>query len=113
MSSQAAKPAKPAKSAAPDVPEAAAPLHDALRSWRTERARDLGKPPYVVANNRTLAAICEHQPRSEAELLDVASGRAGRGEGEEGRRGGGGDRGGGQEQSMLIVNHPYWEKRNG
>jgi DNA helicase-2/ATP-dependent DNA helicase PcrA len=47
------------------------PLYAALRAWRTERARADAVPPYVVAHDRTLAAIAEHKPPSMAALRRV------------------------------------------
>jgi DNA helicase-2/ATP-dependent DNA helicase PcrA len=47
------------------------PLAERLRAWRRERARQDGVPPYVVFNDRTLAALAERCPRSRGELLAV------------------------------------------
>lgn len=47
------------------------PLAERLRAWRRERARQDGVPPYVVFNDRTLAALAERRPRSRGELLAV------------------------------------------
>ncbi len=58
----AAKPAAPAA-----IPET--PLGEALRTWRNNRARTDGVPAYVVAGNRTLAAIATSEPADQAELL--------------------------------------------
>ncbi|MEM9113662.1 MAG: ATP-dependent DNA helicase RecQ [Myxococcota bacterium] len=43
-------------------------LLDALRSWRTDTARRLGKPPYVVAHDALLIRICAERPRTLDEL---------------------------------------------
>ena len=55
---------------APMEPEDQA-LLDALTAWRLERSRADGVPAYVVADNKTLAAIAVARPRSEGELLAV------------------------------------------
>jgi ATP-dependent DNA helicase RecQ len=44
----------------------------ALRSWRRDRARIDGIPPYVVFHDRTLAEIARRRPRSPEELATVA-----------------------------------------
>jgi DNA helicase-2/ATP-dependent DNA helicase PcrA len=44
----------------------------ALRSWRRNRARTDGIPPYVVFHDRTLAEIARRRPRSPEELAAVA-----------------------------------------
>jgi DNA helicase II / ATP-dependent DNA helicase PcrA len=46
-------------------------LLERLTSWRRERARTDGVPAYVVADNKTLAAIVAHRPTDEAGLLEV------------------------------------------
>jgi DNA helicase-2/ATP-dependent DNA helicase PcrA len=48
-----------------------APLAERLRAWRRERAKADEVPPYVVFNDRTLAALAGQRPRSRAELLAV------------------------------------------
>ncbi|WP_229897471.1 DNA helicase RecQ [Streptomyces finlayi] len=62
-----------AKSAAAvaDLPTDAAPVFEALRSWRTEQAKELGMPPYVVFNNATLQEIAVRRPSSLAELGEI------------------------------------------
>lgn len=45
---------------------------EALRSWRSTTARELGVPAYVVFSDATLVAIAERMPCSEAELLDIS-----------------------------------------
>jgi len=47
------------------------PLAERLRAWRRERASQDGVPPYVVFNDRTLAALVERRPSSRGELLAV------------------------------------------
>lgn len=46
-------------------------LLDRLTAWRRERARTDGVPAYVVADNKTLAAIAAHRPVDDAGLLSV------------------------------------------
>ncbi|MDO5530497.1 DNA helicase RecQ [Sutterella sp.] len=46
-------------------------LFEALRSWRLETARAIGKPPYVIFSDRTLIEIARSKPASFEELLDV------------------------------------------
>jgi DNA helicase II / ATP-dependent DNA helicase PcrA len=48
-----------------------APLFEALRTWRIERARTDGVPAYVVADNKTLAAVANQRPTSAEELMAV------------------------------------------
>jgi DNA helicase-2/ATP-dependent DNA helicase PcrA len=48
-------------------PEAAA-LEEALRAWRSERSKADGVPAYVVADNKTLAAIAEARPTTKVAL---------------------------------------------
>jgi DNA helicase II / ATP-dependent DNA helicase PcrA len=45
---------------------------DALKAWRLERSRKDGVPAYVVASDRTLAAIAAAMPTDEADLLGVS-----------------------------------------
>jgi DNA helicase-2/ATP-dependent DNA helicase PcrA len=47
------------------------PLFDALRSWRTERAREEGMPAYVVASDETLSAIAAARPATLTALERV------------------------------------------
>ena len=47
------------------------PLLAKLIEWRRERARADGVPAYIVADNKTLAAIAVRRPSSEAALLGV------------------------------------------
>ncbi len=46
-------------------------LLERLMAWRLERSRADDVPAYVVADNRTLAAVAAGRPTSEAELLAV------------------------------------------
>jgi len=71
--------ARPRAAARPEVASGATfaltaadePLLDRLIEWRRERARADGVPAYVVADNKTLAAIAATRPIGEAELLGV------------------------------------------
>jgi DNA helicase II / ATP-dependent DNA helicase PcrA len=47
------------------------PLLLSLKRWRLERAREEGKPAFVVFHDSTLAAIAAIRPASEAELRAV------------------------------------------
>jgi DNA helicase-2/ATP-dependent DNA helicase PcrA len=47
------------------------PLLVSLKRWRLERAKEEGKPAYVVFHDTTLAAIAATRPGSEAELRAV------------------------------------------
>jgi len=46
-------------------------LLERLTTWRRERARADGVPAYVVADNKTLAAIAARRPSDASELLGV------------------------------------------
>jgi ATP-dependent DNA helicase RecQ len=46
-------------------------VFERLRQWRTETARALGMPPYIVFNDRTLRALAAARPQTEAALLAV------------------------------------------
>ena len=47
------------------------PLSNALRTWRTSRARADAVAPFIVFHDSTIEAIAERQPRSIAELRRV------------------------------------------
>lgn len=47
------------------------PIFLALRSWRAQKAKAEGVPPYVIAHNAQLKAIAEARPQSEAELREI------------------------------------------
>ncbi len=67
-----ARPApKPASVATFELSAADEPLLERLMDWRRQRARTDGVPAYVVADNKTLAAIATHRPSDEVELLGV------------------------------------------
>jgi superfamily II DNA helicase RecQ len=46
-------------------------LYEALRSWRNERARQEGRPAYVLFTNRQIAAITQARPDTEATLREI------------------------------------------
>lgn len=52
-------------------PEPDAELFERLRARRRELARERGVPPYILFNDRTLAAMAAHQPSNEAEFLAI------------------------------------------
>ncbi len=54
--------------AGPDYP---ADLFNALLDLRTELARDAGRPPYMVFEERTAREIATYRPRSEDALLEA------------------------------------------
>ena len=47
------------------------PLSNALRAWRTSRARTDAVAPFIVFHDSTIEAIAEHRPRTIAELRRV------------------------------------------
>jgi len=51
--------------------ESQRPLYRELKHWRNERAREDGKPAYVIARNVQLAEIARSVPRSLAGLKEI------------------------------------------
>ena len=47
------------------------PLLARLRTWRRDRAQQLGKPAYVVFTDKTLHALAETRPATREQLLAV------------------------------------------
>ena len=47
-------------------------LLDRLRSWRSDRARELKVPAYVVFTDATLIAIAEQQPADDGALVSIS-----------------------------------------
>ncbi len=45
---------------------------DTLKDWRTAKAKDIRKPPFVVFTDATLIAIAETMPRTPAELIKIS-----------------------------------------
>ncbi|MEE9390928.1 MAG: HRDC domain-containing protein [Planctomycetota bacterium] len=56
------------RAARPVVTEDAKVLYEALRSWRRERAKSDGIPPYVVLTNRILQCLITDPPRDVTSL---------------------------------------------
>ena len=56
----------------PDLPDPA--LYSALRTLRTELARSLKVPPYVVFHDATLRELCRTLPQNEQEFLAMKGG---------------------------------------
>ncbi|WJZ01949.1 ATP-dependent DNA helicase UvrD2 [Corynebacterium freiburgense] len=52
--------------------EADAQTFDALRVWRSEKAREENVPAFVVFSDATLTSIAERLPKTEVELLDIS-----------------------------------------
>ena len=55
------------------IEAADAPLFEALRAWRRERAAEQHVPPYVIFHDTTLSAIARHRP-TDADALAKVSG---------------------------------------
>lgn len=53
------------------LPDEVKPLYRQLREWRNARAKQEGRPSYVIARNAQLAEICLKLPRSKAALKEV------------------------------------------
>lgn len=47
-------------------------LYERLREWRVEQAKELGQPAYCVFTDKTLLAIAEVRPSTEAELSVIS-----------------------------------------
>jgi len=65
-----ARPSSPPRPAA-EVKEELRPLFERLREHRAAVARSRGVPPYVVAHDRSLAALVEAMPRTLEELRGI------------------------------------------
>ncbi len=62
----------PSRAGSPQAPAGErSPLSNALRTWRTARARADAVAPFIVFHDSTIEAIAERQPRSIAELRRV------------------------------------------
>ncbi|MGF2949129.1 DNA helicase RecQ [Microbacterium alcoholitolerans] len=59
-------------SAADALAEGDRDLFEALRAWRAETAREIGKPAYIVFGDATLRALAEHRPTSAAQLDGIS-----------------------------------------
>ena len=53
---------------APEIDEG---LYESLREWRTETAREIGMPAFVVLTDATLLALAESMPEGPEDLLKV------------------------------------------
>ncbi len=71
--SHAGRPRKRHSGERPGVEAADAPLFEALRAWRRERAAEQHVPPYVIFHDATLSAIARERP-ANAEALAKVSG---------------------------------------
>ena len=60
--------ARKASAASDAVAEGDRSLFEALRVWRAETAREIGKPAYIVFGDATLRALAELRPASIAQL---------------------------------------------
>ncbi|WP_460523689.1 DNA helicase RecQ [Humibacter antri] len=61
-----------AKASVEALPEAAHPLFETLRAWRTEQAKDEGVPAYIVFGDATLRGIASARPSTLAELAQIS-----------------------------------------
>lgn len=69
-----AKPAKPAiaeKKPKETTEFAGSPVFEALRKWRSQKARDENVPPYVIAHNAELEEIARLVPKTLEELENI------------------------------------------
>ncbi|WP_404474658.1 DNA helicase RecQ [Microbacterium aerolatum] len=60
--------ARKASAASDAVAEGDRSLFEALRVWRAETAREIGKPAYIVFGDATLRALAEIRPASQGDL---------------------------------------------
>jgi len=44
---------------------------DALKLWRSEKARDQNLPTYFIATNKELTSVAKYKPAKKEELLDI------------------------------------------
>lgn len=69
---QAATPGQPRDESWRDqLTEADWPLFKTLRTWRGERAKQQGVPPYVICNNRQLVEVVKARPQTLAALGSI------------------------------------------
>jgi DNA helicase II / ATP-dependent DNA helicase PcrA len=62
----------PASSSKVPLPPEHEAMFEALRTWRTGRAKADKVPPYIILSDQTLKAICSKQPTSLVQLSRVA-----------------------------------------
>ncbi len=67
----APKPARRSRATAPPAGPVDEALYQALRSLRTDLARERRVPPYLIYSNKVLAALAAAAPTSQDELLQV------------------------------------------
>lgn len=53
------------------TPSNSDPVFEALRAWRSRKAKEEGVPPYVIATNAQLEAILEGKPGTLKQLAQV------------------------------------------
>jgi ATP-dependent DNA helicase RecQ len=68
---KAGKATKAAKAEVAAMPASAAPVFDALRTWRAAAAKEQGVPAYVIFHDSTLREIATKLPATLAELSTV------------------------------------------
>jgi ATP-dependent DNA helicase RecQ len=61
-----------AKTGVETLPDAAHPLFEALRAWRTEQARAQGVPAYIVFGDATLRGVAASRPGTLEELAQIS-----------------------------------------
>jgi ATP-dependent DNA helicase RecQ len=64
-------PAEPRPQTADQLGEAPPGLREALRAWRSRKAREMGVPPYTLFWDRTLDELCIRRPTSPEGLLTI------------------------------------------
>lgn len=73
LGKNAVKEAKPTKYSAEDemLSDDEIKILDALKLWRSEKARDEMLPTYFIATNKELASVAKYKPARKEELLDI------------------------------------------
>jgi len=69
--SQAAKPVNTDESWKEILKPHELPLFNTLRTWRAERAKKDGIPPYIICTNRQLAEMVGRRPQSLSGLAEI------------------------------------------
>ncbi|KQT17390.1 aldolase [Chryseobacterium sp. Leaf404] len=46
-------------------------IFEALKMWRSEKARDQNLPTYFIATNKELTSVAKYKPSKKQELLDI------------------------------------------
>ncbi len=67
------KEAKPTKYSAEDemLSDDEIKILEALKLWRSEKARDQNLPTYFIATNKELVSVAKYKPAKKEELLDI------------------------------------------